>query len=410
MTQSELAGSDFTKSFISQIEKGHTRPSLKSLEIIAKRLNQPISSLLDEDESLPDSDKLDSLLANARLDFSEGRLNDAVVSFDKALQACPPFDHATRGEILFKKGHIRFAQRDFKTALVEFNSAVDELKQSHQTELYVRALCDVGSSHYMMGNYRSSREAFEEALAAYGTLGVINTHLLCTIESNLGNALAHLREYDVAVKILEDSLERSRNNAEYYLYGKICHILGYCYDALQQYPKAISRTQKALEFYSSVEDMELLLSAQLNLATHLRKVSEFNKAKVVASRALDTASKLRANDQKARAHIELAHIYLDQEDAKKALSHVTLAFDLAPAHMDVPKWTLTLLECSKRVPIPTETLASVEKACADWTGPPRDLAEIHSNLGELYSSQGNPEKANVHLSKSVALFRELRDT
>ena len=48
LTQQELAGDDFTKSFISQIEKNEANPSLKSLYIIAERLNKPVSFFLDE--------------------------------------------------------------------------------------------------------------------------------------------------------------------------------------------------------------------------------------------------------------------------------------------------------------------------------------------------------------------------
>ena len=64
MTQQDLAGTDFTKSFISQIEKNHARPSLKSLQIIADRLGKPISYFLDEDyvPHSSDPDKIDHLI------------------------------------------------------------------------------------------------------------------------------------------------------------------------------------------------------------------------------------------------------------------------------------------------------------------------------------------------------------
>jgi len=46
LTQTELAGEDFTKSFVSQIEKGKAAPSLDSLERMARRLNILLSSLI----------------------------------------------------------------------------------------------------------------------------------------------------------------------------------------------------------------------------------------------------------------------------------------------------------------------------------------------------------------------------
>ena len=46
MTQAALAGEEFTASFISQVERGITAPSLKSLRIIAARLGLPMRHFL----------------------------------------------------------------------------------------------------------------------------------------------------------------------------------------------------------------------------------------------------------------------------------------------------------------------------------------------------------------------------
>jgi len=46
MTQADLAGEEFTASFISQVERGLTAPSLKSLRIIASRLGLPMRHFL----------------------------------------------------------------------------------------------------------------------------------------------------------------------------------------------------------------------------------------------------------------------------------------------------------------------------------------------------------------------------
>lgn len=42
LTQSELAGEDFTKAYISQIEKGQVMPSLMALIVIARRLGRSL--------------------------------------------------------------------------------------------------------------------------------------------------------------------------------------------------------------------------------------------------------------------------------------------------------------------------------------------------------------------------------
>lgn len=45
MTQATLAGKDFSKGFISLVERGHTRLSLRAAEIFAARLHVELSLL-----------------------------------------------------------------------------------------------------------------------------------------------------------------------------------------------------------------------------------------------------------------------------------------------------------------------------------------------------------------------------
>src|SRR6478672_4009711 len=47
LTQQDLAGDDYSKSYISAIEQGKTRPSLEALQRMASRLEVPASLLLD---------------------------------------------------------------------------------------------------------------------------------------------------------------------------------------------------------------------------------------------------------------------------------------------------------------------------------------------------------------------------
>jgi len=50
MTQAQLAGNDFSKGFISLVETGKTRMSLRAAGILAARLGIPLSALLSADD------------------------------------------------------------------------------------------------------------------------------------------------------------------------------------------------------------------------------------------------------------------------------------------------------------------------------------------------------------------------
>jgi len=48
MSQADLAADDFTKGFISLVETGRTRMSVRATQIVANRLGVPMSALLEE--------------------------------------------------------------------------------------------------------------------------------------------------------------------------------------------------------------------------------------------------------------------------------------------------------------------------------------------------------------------------
>jgi len=74
LTQQALAGSDFTVGLISQLENGLVRPSLRTLEVLARRLGLPPSYFLDEPAPGPDGADLD--LAERLLEA--GRIEEAA--------------------------------------------------------------------------------------------------------------------------------------------------------------------------------------------------------------------------------------------------------------------------------------------------------------------------------------------
>ena len=110
--------------------------------------------------------------------------------------------------------------------------------------------------------------------------------------------------------------------------------------------------------------------------------------------------------QIARAHFGLAEVERDEGNIDAAYDHLMRAFTLAPTYAGASDWTSTVVACAEIKPVPAELVEMIERLAAKWKGEPRGLADIHSNLGKIYSRMGNTEKANEHLSKSVDLYRK----
>src|SRR5215471_11976425 len=59
LTQEQLAGSEFTKSYVSELERGRRHPRLSTLKMLARRLDLPISYFR---EGIPEDREGEALL------------------------------------------------------------------------------------------------------------------------------------------------------------------------------------------------------------------------------------------------------------------------------------------------------------------------------------------------------------
>src|SRR5207249_31620 len=76
-----VAGKDFSRSFLNQVELGRTRPSTRTLQIIAERLHRPIEYFLqDPDDS---TTVVELLLAQARTRLKRGDAVQARAQLDE---------------------------------------------------------------------------------------------------------------------------------------------------------------------------------------------------------------------------------------------------------------------------------------------------------------------------------------
>ncbi len=411
MTQSELAGNDFTKSFISQIEKGQTRPSLRSLQIIAQRLGRPVSYFLSDEAEATSTrpPNLDHQLSLARNHLSNNRTQESLNAFRKALPYCMPNDYATIGEIHATLGRIEFKHGNYPSASEEFEAAVNALENSHLPEAYIKCLNDLASTYYQMKDYKRACQTLQDASESCDRFGVENPQLRLMIECNFGNTLSRLGDYPKAVKVLESALTTSKSSGEYYLFGKLNQILGYCYDEMGMLSEAVQTTTRAMSFYKLVENKQLQIHSQLNLASHLRKLGEISQAKGLINEVLGTSEISELRFERAHAHAELALLLLDDGNATGALGEVATALRISPSHENLPQWAETVVRCAGQADIDPEIIAQFEQAAQEWNHNTKGLAELHSHLGDLYTKLNDPNRANHHFSQSVSLYRSLRN-
>src|SRR6266487_2349211 len=86
MTQTDLAGDRFSKEYVSQIERGKTRPTPETIEWLAQRLGVDAGFLVDG-VSADERGRVDAGLARAEALLEARRNEEALVEFESVRSA-----------------------------------------------------------------------------------------------------------------------------------------------------------------------------------------------------------------------------------------------------------------------------------------------------------------------------------
>lgn len=84
MSLAKVAGGDFSRAYLNQVELGKTQPSTRILRVVADRLGSRVEYLLDG--SLPTLDR-EIALERARVALLQGRPRDAVAELEAAVDS-----------------------------------------------------------------------------------------------------------------------------------------------------------------------------------------------------------------------------------------------------------------------------------------------------------------------------------
>jgi tetratricopeptide (TPR) repeat protein len=185
LTQAQLAAPEFSISYISAIERGKIRPSLKALSILAKRLDVPLTFLLEGSpagaaearavgyspaDSGPDQ-RIDVELLQVSVLLQQHlykRASDVLapiqperITTDQAYQ------------LFLLRGQVHLGQGEYQEAVVDLRAAVSQGENMGDVEYAERARNLLGKAYFSLYNY---------------TLALEN-HIRCAnaLESNLIN-------------------------------------------------------------------------------------------------------------------------------------------------------------------------------------------------------------------------------
>jgi tetratricopeptide (TPR) repeat protein len=382
LTQSELAGDRFSKEYLSQIERGKTRPTQETLAWIAERLKVDVTYLetgqswdeyavveaavtraeaavegqqyeealeaLEDLQHSPEARELEfrALMAEgwARMDHGELRPALELLVRARELSELPGFSDVERADALYRMGVCRYKLTSINTAQTLLSEALDLADRSGMP-------CDRLRSHILewrsrcsrrQRDFEAAREDIERALELAerldDSLTVAHVTFQASIVAERNGQWLHARTLAERAKELYEShgdrlnLGRMLNNL-----GGLNYLLGKPEDAIDYMKRAFS---VALEVGSEADAAQAVSSlAQVHLGA-----GDWTLAEQQARHALELLEgRPDFLDEIGNAQIVLGRALLEQDrldEAEHVLAEAELSLSqLSSASHRAVAWT-----------------------------------------------------------------------
>ena len=374
MTQEQLAAGDFSKSYISELERDHRRPRLNTLRILARRLDLPLSHF---HESAPEEREGEALLqlglVRLEADTPERALEPLERAAELAMQQCD--------ELLLARVELTLAIADHRLgrpmrAQKRLDGCVRVLARAGAAACLIKAQICLGRIKLDMGDVSSALWAFQAA-------------------------------YRLAQQMPQDPI----------LLSAICLDLGTVHRKLDDPHAARASLQLGLTAASAMHEPCQIAARYLELSTSAVEKRRFDPAWENAGKALAIYENLTLKRRLAEMHERLAE--LDAEDGQ---------WEEAGRHY---RWSVALNGAATNLPGAAQTLSSLAEVLLERASPDaaRAMCEFALDLlvgetdrverayalrvlGSTYRMLGRREEARAALEQSLDLctrFHRVRD-
>ena len=332
LTQSELAGDRFSKEYVSQIERGKTRPTQETIQWLAARLGVD-AGFLANGVSTDERGRIESQLsrAEARLQVAEvSEMPELAQELDALLAAASgagAVELQVRVLVALSRCEIRGGElRSALSHLLEARSFAEgpEFSDVERSEV----LLFLGICRLHLTSVQTAIGLFGEALALAERSGLPSDLLRSRILAWRSHCWRNLRDYEAAREDVERALELADRVGDPRAVGDAYFHASIIADREGHWVLARTYAEKARTAYEEIED-------RLNVGRLTNNLGMFNfllgrpeqaveKLKEAYRIALDNGS----DSDAAQAVSSLAQVHLRTGNASLAEEQVRLALDL----------------------------------------------------------------------------------
>jgi tetratricopeptide (TPR) repeat protein len=328
LTLAQVAAGKLTRTAIHLIEKGRTRPSMETLQLIARQTRKPIDFFLTPESS--------SVLTERQAQLRELERLTAVRQLEAVIQMGTSLLEQTWGAedaavIHFSVGQAYCRLVRPTEALEHLLVAREEFERSGDEWMAVEAL-DWESSARGLLDDPDALPLANQALERCRQLDPKATQIEARILGHIAGMYVTAHSYVPATRYYEAAAAAASGVKDLLQLAKMHHGLGVAYQRLQQPATARQHYDKALTLYSIESDLSAAYRVEIDLGDLLLQQGQLDAAEQHLLKALAGSTDLNM-DRRGHGYIlaNLGDVHLRRGELSEAETYLHQALELAEA-------------------------------------------------------------------------------
>ena len=308
LTQSELAGDRFSKEYVSQIERGKTRPTKETLGWIGERLGVDVS-YLETGQSWDEYAEVEAAVTRAEAAV-EGHQYDEALEALAALQFSPEA-RELEFRALLAGAWARMQQAELRPAL-ELLTRARELSEEPGFSDVERAdvLYRMGVCRYKLTSINTAQTLLSEALQLADRSGIPCDRLRSHILEWRSRCSRRQRDFEAAREDIELALELAERLDDTLTVAHITFQASLVAERDGQWLRARTLAERAKELYEEHGDRQNLGRMLNNLGGLNFLLGKSDDAVSYLKRAFSVALEIGSDADAAQAVSSLAQVHL----------------------------------------------------------------------------------------------------
>jgi tetratricopeptide (TPR) repeat protein len=377
LTQTGLAGDRFSKEYISQIERGKTRPTAETVEWLSLRLGVD-TGFLASGVSTDDRAKAEAILARAESLLQEHELDAAIEEYTRALPSvlgtgAPEL----RVRALNGEGMARAENGDVKGGLVLLAEARGLVESDGFSDIdRAEVLYRIGVCRYLLASISTAVGLFNEALALAERTDLPSDKLRLNIFAWRSRCYRRQRDYEASREDVERALELAESLQDARALGAAYFQASLLAERDGHYVLARTYAEQAKSQYEELADRANVGRLMNNLGAVEFMLGKPELAVEHFKHAFSVALELGRDEEAAKAVSSLAQVHLRTGNVEKAEEQSLQALEIIGERED-------MLD---------------------------EIGNARLVLGRALLEQGRLDEAQVALAKSEDAFARLSST